>query len=272
MTVSRKLSERMRLAVEADIPRADFTRDVVQRAERAKRARRYRDLATTTAAVFVAGALALAAVPSLRSTVFGVVHKGPVQVLTEGAGDPTAPPVIPNGQPANALPWQYRGTLPVEVHGAVDARAYSAWAGKQGATPDRVGGIPLLGVTLPSGTNVFVGQVALLSEDHSNNYSSVVYTESTSGSAIAGESITPSGARELVISFADGSYNYSAVLSAPGRFLSYASDGQTYLPVRLVSGAISGDGWAVVPHAASGLSRVRLADCASCTPFFEGPV
>jgi len=174
---------------------------------------------------------------------------------------------------ANELNWVYRGTLPVENIGSIDASAYGAWAGKHGYQPAELTGVPLLGVPVPPAASVLLFEVNKLTSNEGNL---AAFVQSASGARVVYDApavLTDSG---IAVRVPIDGKPYVVALAAPGySIVSFQSDGTPPHPMTAMTGT-SGPGWAVFPDPtpAGSATLVQVARCqdATCSASLAVPV
>ena len=177
----------------------------------------------------------------------------------------------------NELSWVYRGTLPVESIGSIDASAYGAWAAKHGYQPAELTGVPLLGVPVPPAASVLLFEVNKLTSNEGNL---AAFVQSASGARVVYDApavLTDSG---IAVRVPIDGKPYVVALAGPGysivAFQSGGTPPQPMTSLTSMTGTSSGPGWAVFPDPtpAGSATLVQVARCqdGTCSASLAVPV
>jgi hypothetical protein len=214
--------------------------------------------------------LAMAACTTARHTGASVssVQPGSSAVRQSAAGASSG--VVTGGaigqaSPAgNELNWVYRGTLPVESIGDIDATAYAAWAGKHGFQPAELVALPLLGVSV-AGASMLLFDINKLTSNEGNL---AAFVQSASGARIVYDAVAVLTDSGIAVRVPIDAKPYVIALAAPGySIVAFQSGGAAPQPMTVMPGTSSGTGWAVFPDPtpAGPATIVQVARCQAST-------
>ncbi len=211
----------------------------------------------------------IAAAVAICAVVFAVIGGF---AFTRGSGPPRTGVPAATTEPVSTIPdtgvttgsyapneitWAYRGSLMLEGHDTIDAKAYAAWAAAHDVAPSETGVAPLWSGTI-GGADVFVFEQGTSASGGSPTAFVGTYVDDGNGGALISDQRPDAGISALSETMVIGGGVYTLVLGPSGTTVATSATSQ-----QVVS---AGNGWKVYRSrdVAPGAASFRVRSCATC--------